>query len=131
MILDSDVLIDIKRGSEAAAQKWFANLREYPLVSRFSAIELLFGSRDARELREVEVFLDPFVLIWPSKSDVVRAMSYAKLKLHGGLGAFDALTASLAVGRNESLATFNTKHFRHVPDIRLIQPYNRTQPPNS
>ena len=41
--------------------------------------------------------LVPFPIVWPMQIDILRAMSFANLKLRGGLGLLDALTASLAI----------------------------------
>jgi len=125
MILDTDVLIDLVREHPAAAA-WFASLPTLPAACGFAALELTYGCLNTAELRAVRTFLRTFTIVWPSEEDLWRALiDYAPLHLSHGLGAMDALIAATAVGRGVPLVTFNVRHFRAVPNLTTLQPYNR------
>jgi predicted nucleic acid-binding protein len=126
LLLDADVLIDIARGRPAAAMAWFESLPDFPPVCGIAAMELIHGCRNGVELRQAQAFLRPFPLLWPTAQDLNRALSlYSPLKLAHGIGLNDCMIAATAVGAGLPLATFNIKHFRHVPGLMLVQPYVR------
>jgi predicted nucleic acid-binding protein len=124
LILDSDVLIDLLRNSPNALA-WFAALAVKPSVSVIAVLEVLFGARDRFELRRIQAFLQGFPVAWGTPTDFQLAMSYARLRLSNGMGILDALTAAIAIRNNQKLATFNVKHFKDVPNLTTVQPYQR------
>jgi predicted nucleic acid-binding protein len=125
MILDTDALVDLVRGHPTATA-WFATLPQMPFVCGFSALELLYGCRDAGELRAGQAFLRAFPIVWPAEQDLQRALTeYPPLRLAHGLGVIDALIAATAVGQGLPLVTFNVRHFRAVPGLTTAQPYVR------
>ena len=125
MILDTDVLIDLKR-KHPPAITWLAALPAPPLVCGVAAMELLYGSWDKREQQAVQKFMTPFPLAWPTEEDMVRAYSeYVPLALAFSIGLLDTMIASTAMGLGLPLATFNVKHYSHVPDLMTVQPYKR------
>ncbi len=125
LILDTDVLIELERGSTNALN-WLNSQSQLPQVCILSAMELKFGSRSLSHLQTVEALLTPFPLVMPTQEDWLRALQeYPRLWLSGGLGLIDALIASTALGLDEELITFNEKHFRHVSGLKVRQPYTR------
>jgi predicted nucleic acid-binding protein len=124
MLLDTDVLIDLIRGHPPALA-WLAAMPTLPRVSGFAALELAFGSQNARELANVRKFLARFPVLWPTESEAAASLEYARLKLSQGTGPLDALTAGLAIGRGLELATFNVRHFNPIADLTVVQPYSR------
>ncbi len=67
-----------------------------------------------------------FQVVWPTVDDMTRALEqYADLRLSHGLNLLDSLIAATAIGRGEMLGTFNLTHFRAVPDLVTVQPYER------
>ena len=124
MLADTVVLIDQIRGYQPALA-WLTSLPDPPLVSGFAALELAFGSSDAQELSRVESFLKRFPILWPDAEDVKRALTFSKLRLSGGLGILDALTAALAIGHGQELLTFNLRHFKSVPGLKVLSTYSR------
>jgi predicted nucleic acid-binding protein len=55
-LIDSDVLIDISRANQAARECVDA-LTEGWAISQVSALELIVGARDKRELANIDTFL--------------------------------------------------------------------------
>ena len=54
-LLDSDVLIDVSRG-QSAARDYLDALPEGWAISQVSALELIAGARDHRDLAGIEPF---------------------------------------------------------------------------
>lgn len=124
-LLDTDVLIDVQRGHPPALA-WFGGLTELPSVPGFVVMELLQDAQNARQVQAALKLVAPLPIVWPTEADCARALSnFATLHLSQGLGLLDSLIASCAVGRSAELCTFNVKHYRMVPDLRLTKPYSR------
>jgi len=65
-------------------------------------------------------------VIWPSGDSANKAMTcFAGAHLSHRIGLLDVLIAFTAMEFNAELCTFNLKHFRAVPGLRLLQPYQR------
>jgi predicted nucleic acid-binding protein len=126
LLLDTDVMIDIMR-NYASAISWLHELKDAPLaLPGLVAMELLQGCRDKNEQQRVEMILRHYPLYWPQSDDCVRAYAdFARFRLSDGLTILDALIAATAIGHNLPLASFNEKHYRVIPGLRLIQPYHR------
>lgn len=125
VVLDTDILIDIQRGN-AAALAWFSQLTELPAVPGFVMMELIQDAQNAHQVRQVLKLVAPLPIIWPTEIDCNRALNdFTSYHLSHSLGLLDALIASCAVGLSVPLCTFNVKHYRVVPGLQIIQPYNR------
>ena len=61
-LLASDVLIDISRG-RARAIDYVDTLPDPWVISRATAMELLFGARDKREISYIDTFLSSYPII--------------------------------------------------------------------
>lgn len=125
MILDSDVVIDLLRGHPAANQ-WLNGLQPQPLVCGIAALEVVSGARDLVDQRKIQRFLSLFPIAWPTETDMNRALNeFLPLRLAHGVGVYDCLLAATAVGLGVPVATFNTKHYRALPGVSTVQPYQR------
>ncbi|MFO7681980.1 MAG: type II toxin-antitoxin system VapC family toxin [Chloroflexota bacterium] len=126
LLLDTDVMVDILR-NYAPATEWLRQLgAEEIALPGLVAMELLQGCRDKLEQQQVEAILRQYRLYWPSQLDSSRAYEiFARFRLSAGIGILDALIAETAVGHKLPLATFNEKHYRVIPDLNLVQPYQR------
>ena len=124
MILDADVVIDLLR-NKPQARNWLSGLYPLPAISGMAALEALYGARDMAELRWVESFLTPFPVLWPSEDDAQATRQLARFHLSDGIELTDVMTAAIALRHNLTLATFNVKHFRAVPGLTIVQPYER------
>ncbi|WP_072016021.1 PIN domain-containing protein [Leptolyngbya sp. KIOST-1] len=124
-LVDTDVMIDIQRGSKPA-RAWFGSLSEPPGIPGFVVMELIQGAQNKQKLREVLRLVRPLDIVWPTTSDYSRALSnFTSYHLSHKVGLIDALVAACAVGRNATLCTFNVKHYRVISDLSLEQPYSR------
>jgi predicted nucleic acid-binding protein len=124
--VDTDVMIDILRRYEPA-MAWLRALGSEELaLPSLVAMELLQGCGNRAEQQRVERMLRPYRLYWPTQADCKRALQdYAMYYLSHQLGILDALIAETAVGLGVAIATFNEKHYRVVPTLPTIQPYER------
>lgn len=124
-LVDTDVLIDVQRGHPPALA-WFGGLADLPDVPGVVVMELIQNARNSREVRQAMKLVAPFKIVWPTETDCARALSdFAMYHLSHGLGLLDALIAACAVGRGETLYTFNAKHYRIVPGLITAEPYTR------
>ena len=119
-LLDTDICIDLLRKNETALD-CYATLPERPGIPGFVALELVLGCRDSDELRRVRAFIRKFTVVWPPEKDLDRAVTdYAPLRLAHGIGGMDALIAATVVGRGGTLFSLNLRHFRAIPDLKVV-----------
>ena len=104
-LLDSDVLIDVSRG-KPAAREYLDALPEGWAISRVSALELIVGARDNRDLTVIDVFLTAFVVVPLREYTGTRAYDLLKwyAKSHG-LHVFDSLVVATAIEEGLTLVT--------------------------
>jgi predicted nucleic acid-binding protein len=126
ILIDTDVLIDVLRKHERA-ERWLRGLAPgSAAVAVVSAMELIQGCRDGTELRRTERLLDLFDMLWPSPG--TQQLAYRLFREHwlsSAIGINDTLIAASALTEAMSLCTFNRKHFRVIPGLQLVQPYDR------
>jgi predicted nucleic acid-binding protein len=115
-------LIDISRGS-VKAREYIDSLPTGWAVSQVSALELIVGARDKRELVEIDVFLSAFVRVPLRESTGLRAYELLKryAKAHG-LHVFDSLVAAAAMEEGLTLVSKNRRHFERIEGLSLQVP---------
>lgn len=120
MIVDTDVLIWVLRGSRKAAR---AVDRAAPrAVSVITYMELVQGARDKRELKAIKDLLVDlqFRLLPLSENIGHRAAIYMEeYGLSCAMSMADALIAATVVENHDRLLTANRKHYRPVKDLEL------------
>jgi len=124
-ILDTDVLIDVQRGHSGALE-WFTGLTEVPSVPGIVVMELIQGATNSRQLKEAQRLTAPLPVVWPTVTDFEAALSnFVTFHLSHGLGLLDSIIASVALGLDAELCTFNLKHYRVIAGLRIVEPYTR------
>lgn len=121
-LIDSDVLIDISRGKQAA-RDYVDALTEGWAISQVAALELIVGARDNRELADIDAFLSAYLIVPLRESTGQRA--YELLKLYAkphGLHVFDSLVAATALEEGLTLVTKNRRHFGVIHGLSLVVP---------
>ncbi len=122
-LIDSDVLIDISRGNRATGE-YLDALPEGWAISQISALELIVGARNNRDLADIDTFLSAYVVVPLRDSSGARAYKLLKryAKSHG-LHVFDSLVAAAAIEEDLTLVTRNRKHFEIIeePTIEIPQ----------
>jgi predicted nucleic acid-binding protein len=127
IILDTDVAIDIRRGTPAAVA-WFSSLPETEIIvlPGFVAMELVMGTKDKKDLHDTRKWLSRCRIVWIQPGACQTA--YQRLMdvhLGNALSVLDALIAQVAISLDLPLYTFNQKHFNAIRQLKTIRPYNR------
>ncbi len=111
IVLDTSVLIDHLRGSDAAAG-YLVSLDSRPTCSEITRIEIIQGLRSA-ERRAADRLFD--LIAWAPVSETVarRAGELGRRwrRSHPGVGVADLAIAATAEDLDAGLATRNVKHF--------------------
>jgi len=124
-LLDTDILIDIQRGHSPAVS-WFRGLAELPYVPGFVIMELIQDAQNSQQVQNVLRLVAPLPIVWPTETDCNRALSdFTSFHLSHNLGLLDALIAACAIGLSATLCTFNKKHYQVIPELVIVQPYDR------
>jgi len=121
-LLDSDVLIDISRAMPAAID-YVDQLPDPWMIGQVTAMELLVGARDKREVSWLHSFLSSYPTVPLDDATGKRAyqllMHYAKSH---GLHVFDSLVAATALQKGLTLVTRNKRHFGMIDELILQVP---------
>jgi predicted nucleic acid-binding protein len=121
-LVDSDVLVDLTRGSTGAAD-YLDGLSEAWSISMITCLELLAGARTQRETAGLDLVLSGYQTI-PPDAEVARrayALMVAFARSHG-LQALDALIAATAIENSFTLVSKNRKHFQMIGELKLEVP---------
>ena len=125
-MLDTDVIIDILRKYEPAVSWIKKNKNEEIALSGFVKVELLQGCKNKAEQNKVNKTLDQFIIIWPSEQICINAFSFfSKFFLSHNLGIIDALIGATAISYELPIFTFNDKHYKALPGLKVKRPYNK------
>ena len=99
-LVDTDVLIDVSRNNEAAIE-FIDKLDDAWSISLITALELLVGARDIREVKKIDQLIAAYTAI-PLTAEVGNS-SYDLLKQFAkshGLRVFDSLIAATALANS-------------------------------
>lgn len=121
-LLDSDVLIDISRNRQEAID-YVDTLPDPWGISQVTAMELLVGAKNKREVAYLDEFLSSYPLV--PLSDSIGRTAYQLLIRYArshGLHVFDSIIAATAIGEGLTLVTRNRKHFEMIDGINLQVP---------
>jgi len=127
LLIDTDVLIELERGSAAAALDELLG-EEERAISVITMSELLHGALRAtgafrsRRCAFVEHLLAGLQAI-PISESVARshAATWAELAERGEpIGAHDLWIAATALAHGHGVATGNAAHFDRVPGLRVV-----------
>jgi predicted nucleic acid-binding protein len=117
LLLDTSVLIDVLRGSEAASE-WVSSLGEVPSCSELTRAEVLRGVRSAERARTERLLSS---LRWVAVDEPVsrRAGELGRhyRRSHPGLSIVDFVIAATAQLLDAELATGNVRHYPMFADL--------------
>ena len=121
-LVDTDVLIDVSRNNEAAIN-FLDQLDDSWSVSIITALELVVGARNKKEVSEIDQLVESYSAI-PLTAEI-GDMSYSLLRRFAkshGLRVFDSLIAATALEDDLTLVTRNKKHFQMIGTLKLLIP---------
>jgi len=128
ILLDSDVMIDLLR-QYPPATGWFDALddEEELLLPGYVVMELIQGCRNKVEQERLRRELATYGIVWPVPADCDEALDvFTEYHLSHNAGLLDVLIGQTAVALEVPLYTFNQKHYRFIPGLQTIQPYEKT-----
>src|SRR5882724_6889929 len=104
----------------AGRQSAFDGLVDSWALSQVTALELIFGARDKRDLATIDGFLSQYEVI--PLSDSIGTGAYCLLKIYAkshGLHVFDSLVAATAMEMAHTLITLTRKHYQMIAGLLL------------
>lgn len=124
-LIDSDILIDAERGmADAVAFVLAQHATAGTQISAVSAMELIAGCRNRKELQVVESFLARTIIHEVSPRISQQARDWLRLFcLSHGFLIPDSLIAATAYHLGVPLYTKNVRHFQMLPALVVIRPY--------
>lgn len=127
IFLDSDVVIDLLR-EYPPATGWFDSLDddETMALSGFVVMELIQGCHNKNQQERLQRDLSFYEIVWLSPDDCDKALEiFTQYRLSHNAGLIDVLIGQTAVVLGVPLYTFNQKHYRFIPNLRTLQPYEK------
>jgi hypothetical protein len=125
IFLDSDILIDFMR-SFPPCLEWLEKEEETILISGFTCLELYNGCLNKSEIQKLEKIFKKMHIYWPDEETSLKAMnSFKELRISHGIGMFDCLIGHSALKLGLPIYSFNEKHYKKIPDLRVIKPYKK------
>lgn len=122
LLIDSDVLIELTRNHQKALDVLTEYQRHYRLcVSSITRYELLIGSRNKQELRDLLQLLDTFETL-PLNEAIAYCAERLLLayNLSHNLQLADSLIASTALIHQIELLSRNKKDFAYIKELKLL-----------
>lgn len=127
ILLDSDVMIDLLRQYPPAVQ-WFESLGadEAVAFSGYVMMELVQGCRNKVEQDRLLRVLAQYGIVWLLPEECAQALDFfVQYHLSHNAGMLDVLIGQTALALGVPLYTFNQRHYRFIPGLRTIQPYEK------
>ena len=121
ILVDTSILIGLQRNDQETV-RIFYKLADYIQISRISACELVFGSRNKKEKKINKNFLSNFPII--EIDTYISQYAYILLDKYGlenKFGIADSLIAGTAIVNDYTLWTNNIRHFRIIKELSLYE----------
>lgn len=122
VILDTDVFIEFFNKNESL----FAFINEHILfenigTTAITEAELIISATNKETQAKIEKYLiDVKILGITLNTTNIFTSLIKKYHLSHNIQIADCLIASICIANNLPLLTFNTKHFRYIPNLKLI-----------
>jgi predicted nucleic acid-binding protein len=120
MLFDTDIIIWIQRGNEAAGD--IVDNDDDRSISIITYMELLQNAQNKQQQKIIKDYLDEldFTILPLSENIGHRASIYIEeYSLSHGISADDALIAATAIENNLTLHSGNSKHYTPVRELKF------------
>ena len=128
-LIDTDIIIFALRGDKTVLAKFEEN-KHIPIsisisISMITYAELVFGAKRSQNEHKNMIKVNHIREIYPIEelnADVMEVFADIKAKLYAKairIEDMDLFIAATAIYNNLTLVTNNTKHFEHVPLLKL------------
>lgn len=125
ILLDTDAMIDLLR-QHPPALAWLASNTEEIGLPGYVVMELIQGCKNKAEQEKVEHTFSAYAIAWASPQVCDEALAvFARSYLSHNIGILDTLIGQLAASTHTVLYTFNQKHYAAIPNLKMVQPYER------
>jgi len=122
-LLDANVLIDYTANllPDNGKQKITGIIDDGFNISVVVKIEVLGYDDLPSKMKQLEAFLD-LATVFPLDDDVTTKTIYLR-RMHKKLKLGDAIIAATALAYNFALVTRNTKDFKNIEGLEVVNPY--------
>jgi len=120
ILLDTNILIEILKNNQKTIKK-VQSFNDELAISSITSMELIYGTFNKAEIRQIEAFLLNFKVIWVDYKISKRTFSLIKeySKSHN-LDIPDSLIASTAIENGAELFTYNLKDFQFIKGLKIV-----------
>lgn len=120
VLIDTNIFIEIFRNKDKILQSLIDNFDE-ACLNTIIYLELVGGERDKKHYAATEKYLSQYRLINLTPAICQTSIELMRrFKLSHGLDFPDALIAATCLEHNLFLFTKNQKHFRFIPNLKII-----------
>lgn len=121
VLVDTSVLVGLQRNDREIVRSFY-KLSDSIQISRISACELIFGSRNKKEKEINKAFLQDFPIIEVDAD--ISQYAYVLLDKYGlknKFGVADSLIAGTAIINDLDIWTGNIKHFQIIKELSIYR----------
>ena len=124
-LIDTNIIIYRLKNMGNVNENFLKHQNEQMSVSVVSYGEMVFGAKKSKaaekNLQTVNEIknLFPLIDITPDVMDVFGEIKAQMQKIGRPTDDMDLLIAATAISNNMTLVTHNTKHFEHIPNIKI------------
>ena len=120
-ILDTDLLIELSRGSSAVQGRMSEAGLSNCCISEISLAELYVGYFKKKRLDPLISFVEKYLAVVPVSGAIKQ---YAQIRAHleeqgNRLEDMDLFIAATALAGGYTLVTHNTRHFSRIPGLQM------------
>jgi len=122
ILADTSILIELQRKNKVVVEE-FSKLKNRILISRITACELLYGSRNKKEKEINLAFIKMLNILEIDKE--ASLLTFSLIKKYGlktELGISDVLLAASAISNKIPFWTVNIKHFDKISELNVFKP---------
>jgi len=122
VLIDTDVIIDFLRGYKERIKLIFEKIENKEIQAYISTVSIveLYAGADAKNLKKSGILTRLLSFFEPIPLERLLAKFAGSLKYEHNLSLADSIIAASSIITGIKLLSFNTKHFRKIPDLQLF-----------